>query len=319
MNDRHQRIISLYTTLLDSGSQRTQKEVADLVGVSKKTVENVLKQAGIKGGVPGPRKISPAMKADAIRQYTTRLPDGTWKGSKLIGRDLGISGNAVQKILHDAGVQVRSAKEAHAHGKRCGPFKHIDQFNDPPLCACGCGQPTHWLRSKYEWAKYVDDSHWHPALPYKNALWLYEQYVTLGRTPVEIAVEFGVHSTSIVHQMKRLGIPRRSVKEAHKGLQAGDKNPAWKGGTTPERQQMQKTDEWKAMLKAVYVRDHYTCQRCMCGTIGGKSLRSSVAHHIKPFAEYPDLRMELSNLVTLCRECHLWVHSLENTDGAFIG
>lgn len=53
--------------------------------------------------------------------------------------------------------------------------------------------------------------------------------------------------------------------------------------------------EWR---KAVFQRDDYTCQ--LCNKRGGVLN----ADHIKPFAEYPELRLELSNGRTLCIECH---------------
>jgi predicted HNH restriction endonuclease len=32
------------------------------------------------------------------------------------------------------------------------------------------------------------------------------------------------------------------------------------------------------------------------------------AHHIKAWNKYPKLRLTLSNLLTVCRECHLVIH-----------
>lgn len=61
-----------------------------------------------------------------------------------------------------------------------------------------------------------------------------------------------------------------------------------------------KTYEYKKWRNAVIERDG----RCVeCG-----SKESLVAHHIKPFADYPELRTEISNGVTLCRKCHIETH-----------
>lgn len=49
----------------------------------------------------------------------------------------------------------------------------------------------------------------------------------------------------------------------------------------------------------VFKRDDYTCQ--ICGQIGGE-LR---ANHIKRFVDYPELRLELDNGITICRSCDL--------------
>lgn len=261
-------------------------------------------------------RIPETMRDEIVRQYTTPLADGTWKGCKLIAHDLNISGAAVLLVLKQKGVQTRTAKESHAHGKRCSPIKHTAQLEQPPLCACGCGAPTHWARSKYRWAKYCE-GHYRVDAPYKSQKWLIEQYITLKRGVPDIAKECGVDISTVIKQMKKHGIDRRDASAAHIGTQAGANNPAWKGGTTPERQSLYKTQEWKALIKSVYARDAFKCQRCKQG-VSGKGKRAAAAHHIKSWAEHPDLRRELSNLVTLCRECHLWVHSLANINNEFL-
>jgi hypothetical protein len=263
-------------------------------------------------------RIPDSIRAEVVRQYTTPLPSGAWKGSKLIAQELNISSVSVQNILRQNGVQVRTAKESHAHGKRCGPIKHTAQLEQPPLCACGCGTPTHWARSKYHWAKYCE-GHYRTDAPYKSQAWLTEQYITLKRSVPDIANECGVNVATIIKFMKKFGIDRRDHKEAHIGTQAGALNPAWKGGTTPERQRLYKTQEWKALVSSVFARDAYTCQRCKIGTTGTRGDRQSCAHHIKSFAEHPDLRFDLANLITLCRSCHLWVHSLANVNHEYLG
>ena len=60
-----------------------------------------------------------------------------------------------------------------------------------------------------------------------------------------------------------------------------------------------KYNDWR---KAVYDRDGYTCQ--CCGKVGGRLN----AHHIKSFAEYPELRFDVDNGITLCDRCHRNIH-----------
>ena len=82
----------------------------------------------------------------------------------------------------------------------------------------------------------------------------------------------------------------------------GENHWNWKGGKTSENQRERNSAAYAAWRKAVFVRDEFTCQ--LCGQVGG----NLNAHHIKPFAEFPDLRFDESNGITLCKRCHYEVH-----------
>lgn len=99
----------------------------------------------------------------------------------------------------------------------------------------------------------------------------------------------------------------------------GEDHPSWRGGHTPLRQSFIATDEWKNAVKAVWKRDDAKCQNC--GLDHRKIDRKGKAfhiHHIKSFAQHPELRAAPENLVLLCAPCHRWVHSKKNTDNKFI-
>jgi len=55
---------------------------------------------------------------------------------------------------------------------------------------------------------------------------------------------------------------------------------------------------YKIWRKAVFERDNYTCQ--VCKGVGGYL----IAHHIKSWAYYPELRYQINNGITLCESCH---------------
>jgi hypothetical protein len=84
----------------------------------------------------------------------------------------------------------------------------------------------------------------------------------------------------------------------HPGIK-GEKNNKWKGGVTPEYARIRHSPEYKLWRKAVFERDHYTC--IWCGDNTGGNLN---ADHIKPFADYPELRFAIDNGRTLCEKCH---------------
>ena len=78
----------------------------------------------------------------------------------------------------------------------------------------------------------------------------------------------------------------------------GDKHWFWKGGITPKNRLLRATPEYKQWRRDIFIRDYWTCQEC-----GQKSVRIE-AHHIKSFRDYPDLRLDINNGLTLCKSCH---------------
>ena len=86
---------------------------------------------------------------------------------------------------------------------------------------------------------------------------------------------------------------------------SGKKHWNWKGGITDELRLIRRSLEYRDWRFAVYKRDDYTCNCCK------KKLRSGniVAHHIKGFSEFEELRFDIVNGITLCRSCHKKVHN----------
>jgi len=88
---------------------------------------------------------------------------------------------------------------------------------------------------------------------------------------------------------------------------AGSNNPRWKGGKSKRSNRQHK---WAT---AVISRDMAICQHC--GTAGVELH----AHHIKSFNEYPELRWDINNGLTLCCHCHWAVHSAGNANAVNSG
>jgi len=63
----------------------------------------------------------------------------------------------------------------------------------------------------------------------------------------------------------------------------------------------------------VISRDRATCQHCQAKGI------ELHAHHIKSYRDHPELRLDLSNGLTLCHVCHWAVHTAENDNGVNSG
>ena len=80
----------------------------------------------------------------------------------------------------------------------------------------------------------------------------------------------------------------------------GKKHWFWKGGITPINFRIRNSLEYKIWRRAVFERDGYVC------VWGGKEHGNKLqAHHIKPFAYFPELRFDANNGRTLCRQCHM--------------
>ena len=93
------------------------------------------------------------------------------------------------------------------------------------------------------------------------------------------------------------------AKGSKKPKACGKNNHFWRGGVSKinrtERQNFSSTIEYKNWRRFVFERDNYTCQ--MCGVRGG------VLHadHIKSYLYFKDLRLNINNGRTLCKDCHV--------------
>jgi len=80
-------------------------------------------------------------------------------------------------------------------------------------------------------------------------------------------------------------------------LRVGEKNPSYKGFKDQKRSDKSKLKSWANVIK----RRDKVC--VLCGS--NNNLQS---HHIKSYAEYPELRFDFSNGILLCGKCHALQH-----------
>jgi 5-methylcytosine-specific restriction endonuclease McrA len=103
--------------------------------------------------------------------------------------------------------------------------------------------------------------------------------------------------------------PPKPTKESRKkaGLKIrGENHPNWiedrskiKIGRYESQSRVGPYSIWR---RDIFERDNYICQNCGCK---GGQLN---AHHIKSWSEYPELRFNLKNGLTLCVNCHKKEH-----------
>jgi len=85
-------------------------------------------------------------------------------------------------------------------------------------------------------------------------------------------------------------------------LKQGKNSHFWQGGKTTKHKILRTSAAYYEWRKQVFERDNYTCQECH------KNKTYLHAHHIKPFASYPNLRFNIKNGITLCHKCHSKKH-----------
>lgn len=98
----------------------------------------------------------------------------------------------------------------------------------------------------------------------------------------------------------KTGVGTGFPKGIHNTKISGSNHYAWKGGITEGNHKIRTSLEFKIACSDSKERDDYTCQMPGCALRGGK-LNS---HHIKTFSKNPESRFEISNLITLCENCH---------------
>ena len=147
-----------------------------------------------------------------------------------------------------------------------------------------------------------------PKDPIKNIEWkrkISETNKRLGITPPK---EFFGRKRGFHHSVETI---RKSIL-ARKGnhypkmslSKSGNKNPNWKGGITSINKTIRHNIQYRLWREAVFARDNWTCQKCRQR---GSKLHP---HHIKNFAQFPELRFALDNGITFCIDCHKLFHKV---------
>ncbi len=96
---------------------------------------------------------------------------------------------------------------------------------------------------------------------------------------------------------------REKMSIIQKEIVKSGKHHLYKGGITSENHRFRTSLEYKLWRESVFKRDNYICQSCGAKSGNGVAVYLE-AHHIKSFASHPELRLDITNGVTWCKECH---------------
>lgn len=255
------------------------KKMAEELQTSQKVIYRTIKEMGLvrPKSMMSRDQYDDTNDAEIVRLYK----EG--KSSTEIGKILGITHRAVLLHLRHCGVKRRTLSES--------------QFN-------------------YNNKEFPEEL--------KNFETLYDMYVENRMSKKNIAEQLNVSTHVIDRVLKEFGINIRGNSECKIGLMTGPDHPNWKGGRSGLYMRL-RTYFRMNQVKPVIERDGKKC------TICGSKKRLHV-HHIIPFkeifnkilSEHPDLEVQknseelyeimthddrmndLSNLITYCKDCHLY-------------
>lgn len=117
----------------------------------------------------------------------------------------------------------------------------------------------------------------------------------------------GVYSVETLAKWsnKRKGSKNPHTKEWNEKIsksQRKEKSHCWKGGVYKNNNDIRRSGEYKYWNKECLKRDNFTCQKY--GKSGGKL----IVHHINNFADFPELRFDINNGITLSEKAHKEFH-----------
>lgn len=120
--------------------------------------------------------------------------------------------------------------------------------------------------------------------------------IVCGKEVPKARAHIGIHRT----------ICKDCDKEWRQERMSGEGNPQWQGGNIDYY-----GPNWRAQRRATRRRDNHTCQHCKLITSKGQRLHD--VHHVVPFRSFGYIpgqndnykkANDLSNLITLCADCH---------------
>lgn len=106
--------------------------------------------------------------------------------------------------------------------------------------------------------------------------------------------------SSLSHTGKRTpDETRRKMSVAQKLVISEGRHNFYKHGRSSANKAARNNVEYKIWRSAVFQRDEWLCQTCRL-----RENNKLHAHHIKSWIDYPELRFDVNNGVTLCENCH---------------
>lgn len=93
---------------------------------------------------------------------------------------------------------------------------------------------------------------------------------------------------------------KRRVSGYHPSFGCGT-DSGKRDGESLKKQGFYHKSAWRRLRKQALQRDNYLCRECLRR---GKITQATEVHHIMDLETFPSLALELSNLESLCWDCH---------------
>lgn len=92
---------------------------------------------------------------------------------------------------------------------------------------------------------------------------------------------------------------KRQCNKCGRSKISGENSHLWRGGASSDNTIIRGSKEYRKWKLDVFKKDNFTCQ--CCGDNSGGNLE---AHHLENFSDYENLRYDIDNGITLCKDCH---------------
>ena len=112
------------------------------------------------------------------------------------------------------------------------------------------------------------------------------------------------HTQETKDKISRAKIGKKLSMEHRQKMSISMMGKNSKGGITPINAKIRTSLKFRLWREAIFSKDNWTCQKFY---IRGGTLHP---HHIQNFADFPELRFDVNNGVTLSKEAHIVFHKI---------
>ena len=210
-------------------------------------------------------------------------------------RNNGVNANTIAQQCNVSSSTIRQWAKHHDIDLPSGHQQGIKT-----VVGNGCYRDKLWLEIQLNQGLYADEIAEIAGCSVESIKkWVYKHNLKLNKRKKGTQKPWNKNNGGYQLQLSPESIEKRR-ENARKYTMRGQDSNFWRGGVSRERE---KIGAWTRQLAPqVHEKYNYICQRC--GVRGGKL----EAHHLIPVYADESLGYDFDNLVTLCKDCHAYIH-----------